>query len=106
MVMFEKLKIVFGESNEINGAKNCLRLIRSEKNCMFKLEVRKKSLITNKNHKPPSCQMVHPKTMLLDQQYVRSANMNMFRICIRPVASRSNTSLFYRFLSFLYLLCL
>ena len=31
MMMFEKLKIAFGESNEINGAKNCLHLIRSEK---------------------------------------------------------------------------
>ena len=41
-----ELNMVCGESNEINGEKNCLLLIRSEKNCTFKLGVEKKSLIT------------------------------------------------------------
>ena len=54
--------MVCGESNEINGEKNCfscsiaekkcLLLIRSENNCMFKLGLEKKSLITKKNHSP------------------------------------------------------
>ena len=56
MVIPRELNMVYGESNEINGEKNCLEfyrrekncllLIRSEKNCTFKLGVEKKSLIT------------------------------------------------------------
>ena len=52
MVMPRELNMVYGESNEINGEKNCLEfyrrekncllLIRSEKNCTFKLRVEKK----------------------------------------------------------------
>ena len=48
----QELNMVCGESNEINGEKNffefycreknCLLLIRSEKNCTFKLGVEKK----------------------------------------------------------------
>ena len=48
--------MVYRESNEINGekncfefyrrGKNCLLLIKSEKNCTLKLGVEKKSLIT------------------------------------------------------------
>ena len=47
-----ELNMVYGESNEIKGEKNsplrknCLLLIRSEKNCTFELGVKKKSLIT------------------------------------------------------------
>ena len=63
MVTPQELEMVCGESNEINGEKNCfvsdhrqkncLLLIRSEKKCTFKLGVEKKSLITKKNHSPP-----------------------------------------------------
>ena len=55
MVTPRELNMVYRESNEINGEKNCfefyrsekkcLLLIRSEKNCTFKLGVEKKSLI-------------------------------------------------------------
>ena len=55
MVTSRELNMVYRESNEINGEKivlsftaekkNCLLLIRSEKNCTFKLGVEKKSLI-------------------------------------------------------------
>ena len=60
MVTPPELKIVCGESNEINGEKtvmcstsekNCLLFLRSEK-IVFKLGV-KKSLITKKNYTPP-----------------------------------------------------
>ena len=55
--------MVWGESNETNGEKNCfefcrrekncLLLIRSEKNCTFKLGVEKKSLIMKEKPYPP-----------------------------------------------------
>ena len=70
MVTPRELNIMCGESNEINGErncfefdrweKNCLLLISSEKNCMFKLGVENKSLITKEKPWPPTYQMVRP----------------------------------------------
>ena len=37
-----ELNMVYGESNEINGEKNCFEFYRWEKNCTFKLGVEKK----------------------------------------------------------------
>ena len=63
MVTHQELKMVWRESNEINGEeivlcliaqkKNCLLLIRSEKNCTFNLDVKKKFDHKEKPQPPP-----------------------------------------------------
>ena len=72
--------MVCGESNEINGEKkflgftaekkNCLLLIRSEKNCTFKLGVQKKFDHERKNHSPPHVSSGPPLISLFYQHKI------------------------------------